>query len=378
MSGHNQLRPLPFIIIAAVAVLIYVLGSSIGDRRGQLFGRDFVNVWVTSTLIREDRFSEIYNNEEYRQALEELTQEDLALHAFLYPPNSFWLVIPFSYMPYFLSLVLWSCAGLLIYLVACGAPGWGKNVIIPLMLAPTTLLNFDYGQNGLISAALFVGGFALLQKRPIMAGICFGLLSYKPTLGILIPIALIIGRNWVSFITASIVTLATVAWSMEFAGIETWQSFIEESIPFSRSLIEYGIGPLMHMMPTPVMTARLFGLESSTGYWIQAIFAIYGILGVAWAFARKGPRDLVYATIFVGTFMVTPYVHNYDMALVSVALILIFNHSTENGFLPGEKITLALAWVLPLIMLILPIAPAVIAAVFTLLLIKINYSRNPV
>jgi hypothetical protein len=375
MSGKNQSRTLIFLVIVAVTTL-YLLGSSIGDRRGQIIGRDFVNIWVTSSLIRDHRFSEIYDNNKYNQAVEEITQEELALHAYSYPPNSFWLIVPFSDLPYIYSFILWSCIGLLIYMFACGAPDWDRMKMFALVLAPTTFLNLNYGQNGLISTALIVGGFTLLRKRPVMAGICFGLLSYKPTLGILIPIALLIGRNWIPFISASLVTVATVLLSIKIAGFDIWQSFFEHSVPFSRSLIERGSGPLMHMMPTPVMTARLLGLETSTGYWIQSIFALYGIAGVVWAFSKDGPRELLFASVLVGTFLVTPYVHNYDMALISVALILLFGYSEEEGFLFGEKIIIGIAWTLPLIMLILPVAPAIIVTVFTMLLIKINNARK--
>ncbi len=42
-------------------------------------------------------------------------------------------------------------------------------------------MNLGHGHNGFLTAALF--GFALVQldRRPIVAGILFGLIAYKPS-----------------------------------------------------------------------------------------------------------------------------------------------------------------------------------------------------
>ena len=288
MLNESQSRLLIFLVIVAVTTLcLLIFFGRIPS--GQLIGRDFTNVWVASSLIQDHRINEIYENEKFNQAVDEIMQEELALHGFLYPPNSAWLVVPFSYLPYSYSFVLWSFIGLIAYLFACGAPDWNRLKIAALLLAPTTLLNLHFGQNGLISAALIGGGFMLLQKKPIMAGICFGLLSYKPTLGVLIPIALLFGRYWISFISASLVTVATVLLGTKIMGADAWISFFNYSVPFGRALIEHGKGPLMHLMPSSVMTARVLGLDSSTGYWIQLFSALYAISGIIWTFSKDAP-----------------------------------------------------------------------------------------
>lgn len=46
-------------------------------------------------------------------------------------------------------------------------------------------------QNGFLSAGLFGGALVLLERRPVLAGALFGLLTYKPHLGLLVPIVLI-------------------------------------------------------------------------------------------------------------------------------------------------------------------------------------------
>ena len=53
------------------------------------------------------------------------------------------------------------------------------------------LRNGLVGQNGFLTAALIDGTLYLMPVRPILAGICLGLLSYKPQYGLLFPLVLI-------------------------------------------------------------------------------------------------------------------------------------------------------------------------------------------
>ena len=52
------------------------------------------------------------------------------------------------------------------------------------------------GQNGFLTAALIGGTLGLLERRPALAGVCLGLLTYKPQFGLLFPIVLIADRRW--------------------------------------------------------------------------------------------------------------------------------------------------------------------------------------
>lgn len=45
---------------------------------------------------------------------------------------------------------------------------------------PAVLINIRHGQNGFLTAALLGGALAVLERRPLLAGILFGLLAYKP------------------------------------------------------------------------------------------------------------------------------------------------------------------------------------------------------
>src|SRR5690606_37646255 len=92
--------------------------------------------------------------------------------------------------------------------------------------APALVANVLVGQNGFLTAALI--GFALvfLQRRPVLAGICLGLLTYKPHFGILFPVALIAAGNWRAFFTAGVTAFALAAASVAVYGFAPWLAFL--------------------------------------------------------------------------------------------------------------------------------------------------------
>ena len=53
---------------------------------------------------------------------------------------------------------------------------------------PAVFVNLGHGHNGFLTAALLGAALVVLDARPILAGILFGLLAYKPQFGVLIPL----------------------------------------------------------------------------------------------------------------------------------------------------------------------------------------------
>ena len=75
------------------------------------------------------------------------------------------------------------------------------------LAAPMVLNNALVGQNGFLTAALIGGTLYLMPVRPILAGICLGLLSYKPQYGLLFPLVLIAAAQWRTFFSAAVTTV---------------------------------------------------------------------------------------------------------------------------------------------------------------------------
>jgi arabinofuranan 3-O-arabinosyltransferase len=116
----------------------------------------------------------------------------------------------------------WVVASIVPYVVVMRAIV-GHNFGVPLALAvPMVCLNALVGQTGFLTAALIGGTLYLIPIRPVLAGICLGLLAHKPQFGLLFPIALIAAGHWRVFVSASVTAIAMFVVSWLAFGTESW------------------------------------------------------------------------------------------------------------------------------------------------------------
>ncbi len=95
---------------------------------------------------------------------------------------------------------LWLLTTLAAYIAAiAGILGLRTGVLFALGF-PAAIWNITAGQNGFLTAALIGGTLGLLERHPALAGICLGLLTYKPQFGLLFPIVLIADRRWLTIV----------------------------------------------------------------------------------------------------------------------------------------------------------------------------------
>lgn len=160
-----------------------------------------------------------------------LMEETAVGHAFEgyfgwhYPPTFLFVAAILSLLPYAPAYALWAFGTFPGYLVAVRAIIGDRVGYLLAAAFPAVLPNFIVGQNGFLTAGLVGGALVLLERRPIVAGMLLGLLTYKPHLGLLFPIALMAGGYWRTFFTAALVAVLMAAASWLAFGGEAWQAF---------------------------------------------------------------------------------------------------------------------------------------------------------
>ncbi len=368
---------------ASVTLLFYYFDQSAFLRgetsRGQVFGRDFAVFWTASRLALTGLVSDIFDTALFQRALGQYFGDNLAFNPFPYPPHAILLILPLGLLSYYWSFLIWVLIQLFLYLMIAAAGGPLRQRVSILLMAPTTLLTINFGQNGLLTAALFLGGMMLLERRPVLAGVCFALLTFKPQLGLLIPVALLAGRYWSAFLAAAVGTVILMAWSLWFGGTQTWYGYMSVGLPDQRAFMEQGTGMFMYMIPSVFMAIRLMDLGIAAGYAAQGLFALCAVAGVAWAFRTDADRALKTAALISGTFLVSPYIFNYDMPLLSVVVLCLAERGLGVGFHFGERLILIAAWILPLAVMGFnvagwPIGPVVLGMLFASVLYRVYRS----
>ena len=99
-----------------------------------------------------------------------------------------------------------------------------------------------------------IGGLRLAATRPILSGVLFGLLAFKPQLGVLVPIALVAAGLWRTIAAAVATVLVCIVASSLAYGVGLWPLF-------AHSLVDYagGFHPVVAYMPTLYANAIMFG-----------------------------------------------------------------------------------------------------------------------
>lgn len=287
------------------------------DGGGEKLGRDFVYFWGAARQVAAGHAAAVYDVEAFRAYLVSLTGPDAQFNWFGYPPMAMLLALPIAALPFKLGLAVWILAGLaLLAWVLSRSLGW-RWAAIAAVAAPPSFLNVIGGQNGAFSAVLMAGGVLLLKRRPLLAGVLFGLLTYKPHLGVLIPVALLAAGRWRTILAAAATVAALVLATGLAMGWDTWAAFLHIA-PMDRQIIEVR-ADMWPRMPSIYVAARWLGAGALAAYACQGVVALATAATVFAVWRSAASQALKGVALLVGVFLVTPYAWDYDMVMLPVA-----------------------------------------------------------
>jgi arabinofuranan 3-O-arabinosyltransferase len=353
--GVPLARPVEFACIALiVAHAVYLAasfwqGSWLIAPDGSGLPTDFVNVWAAGRLALAGHAAAAYDWPTHK------AMEVVALgHPFAgyfgwhYPPTFLFAAASLALLPYTAAYVLWTFGTFPIYLAAVRGIVSERSGWLLAAAFPAVLCNFVVGQNGFLSTGLFGGALVLLERRPVAAGVLFGLLTYKPHLGVLIPIALIAGGHWRTFVTASIVAALMVGASWAAFGIEAWQAFIANIGHTSQAFLSDGWAD-WGKLQTAFGLARTLGAPEPLAWTVQALVALAAAVSVATVWRSRASYEIKAATLSTAALLATPYLYTYDLVVLAVPLAFLFRLARAHGFLPYELAGIGLASLMVLI-----------------------------
>lgn len=314
-------------------------------------GEDFTNFWSGPQLAFHGHPETVYNFAQFLQFEQDHTRPFSQFRWYTYPPVALVLTAPlvvFSYLP---GYAFWLIAGtLLCIFLLSRSLGWRLAVLATIAM-PATFHNALAGQTGQFTAALLVGGILLLERRPILAGILFAMLSCKPQMGILLPLALLAGRHWRCLLSAIAAVVVLCAVTTLLFGTEIWAEYLKVA-PLTRLSMELGRNPdiglgvyragsFWHRLPTVFSALRGAGSSPSWAYLGQGVSSAIALFMTLMVWRGNADKNIKGAVLIIGTFLATPYAWDYDMIMLGFAVIWLWQAAERTGFFPFEKIVLA-------------------------------------
>jgi alpha-1,2-mannosyltransferase len=312
-----------------------------------LFKNDFSSFYTASRFILAHEPQNAYYSELMHAAQNIEWGVASTWSAFFYPPFFLLLCWPLAFVPFSASLAIWSCLGVSLYynimrrLLHFPIDAW------VILCAPAVFMSVVAGQNSLFVASLMAAGFMWRHTHPLRAGFCFGLMIFKPHFTLLLPIFLIATRQWRIISAALITALIFAGATVLVFGFSIWQDYLV-GIQDSATALSYGqVGDAK--MQSIFAFARMLGLPLTLSYSLQLCVGLH-ITYQVWKTARSFPdHEGLAALIATGSLLVTPFLLRYDLALLGIALIWLYNDSRMYGYQRGDTSLACLAYFIPFV-----------------------------
>ncbi|MBX7481296.1 glycosyltransferase family 87 protein [Qipengyuania qiaonensis] len=329
---------------AGLAIWLVVNSSGGVDSNGQLLGTDFVSFWTSGKMVLDGL--DPYDISAHIAAQREVYIAQNSYVGFFYPPSILPFFVPFGFTDYIPALIVWLAITGGLYLLAVRAWAlslWGRPPGAVLVLAsPALWLCVAHGQTSFLVAFLLGAGVLLVDRRPWLAGILFGLATIKPQMGLLVPVVLLASGQWRVIVGAGLASAGLALLASGIAGLDTWNAWLATGDVARAALTEGQIG--FAKLQSTFSALRLMGVPDAIAIAVQIACSLGVASVLAFAGWRNGWSVGLGATMLAGTMVATPFVLDYDFVLLAFPLMFL----ATDGFRPWERFLTAALFVAPL------------------------------
>jgi hypothetical protein len=305
---------------------------------------DFVSFYAAGRLADAGTPALAYDHAAHLATEEAIVGQGIQYQFFNYPPVYQALFALVAHLPYLTAFVTFQTATLILFLLVARRilDDFSPTALIALLALPAVWWNFGLGQNAFLTAALFGAGTLLVDRRPILAGLCFGAMCYKPHFALLVPLALGIGGHWRAFLAAAVSAATLVLLSLLLFGLGTWQAFIATA-GASHEMYESG-RILFGGFVSPFGAMRLMGASIAASYTVQGVFTVIAAIVVGIVWRRDLSLPVRGAVLASATLLAVPLSLLYDMMIGAVAGCWLLRGAGRVTMPAWEKTALALIY----------------------------------
>ena len=375
---------------ASLAILIFMILGTHGliVPMDKATTTDFVSFYAAGKLALQGTPALAYDQAAHYALEQAITAPGIGYQYFFYPPVYLLLCAPLALLPYLVSFVLFQSITLAFFLWVLRAimGGVGRGWLVAALAFPPVFWVLGLGQNSFLTAGLMGLGMLLLPGRPFLAGLALGAMCYKPHFGLLLPVVLLVGRQWWAIAGAAGAVLGLVGLSVALFGVETWWAYLAAA-QASRAVYESGSIDFIGMI-TPFGGALLVGFSAPVAHAVQIAAMAGTVLVVGWVWRSGASLAVRAAAVAAGSVLAVHLALIYDALLLLLAMAWLVRAGVERGTRRGEKFIFFCAYaVLVLISkwLILrgaggapaiPLAPLVSAALLALCVLRARWEKQ--
>ena len=332
--------------IAGIAVELNAEDTGAEETGAEAVHIDFVAFWAAAKLALAGEPAAAFDPARLVAAQSLADPGAWDVYGWHYLPTFLLLLTPLGALAFTPAFAVFSVAALGLYAWALG--GWARPLsrAAPAIAAPPVAFVLATGNASLLWAAALLAALACLRSgREAPAGLLIALLTLKPQLGLLIPVALVAGRRWRALIWAATGAAGLALASIAAFGGGIWLTFLAAMAETAEVYAVHGQNAVT--MVTWYAWGRQFGLGHETALALQALFVAAAAVMVWLVWSRREVAfDLKAAALCLGALISTPYAFQYELVLAVVAAL--FLARSHIGGRRAGLAWLAVLWALPL------------------------------
>jgi hypothetical protein len=261
------------------------------------------------------------------------------LYPWQYPPLFFFVAVPLACLPFAGAFIAWIGTMLPLYGGIVATIAKSRLSFLASWAPPWAILATMNGQNGFLTASIIGLVLVTVEKRPRIAGLILGLLSYKPQFAFLFPFALAFGGYWSAFGWACVGTLTWTTLACAVFGFGSLIAFLHNLTHATNDVLTAaGIG--WDKLQSVYGLCRWLGMSGPPAWVIQICTAAGSVVLVSCVWRSRQPFELKAACLVALIPLVTPYAFIYDFPLLTIAIAFLYRH---DRFSSAEVLALAAA-----------------------------------
>jgi arabinofuranan 3-O-arabinosyltransferase len=328
------------VFYGAFFLYLYWRGLWLVNDGGAVVCHDFTYFWVAGWQALHGQSALLHDLPAFKAVQDSPAGLGHSPYSLLsYPPTFTLILLAVAMLPYVAAFLTWE----LVTLAGCIAVVYlivRQQAAISLMLAsPFAVWNFLIGQNGFLTASLLGASLLFLERRPVLAGVFIGCLTYKPQFGILVPVALIAASQWRACFSAALTAIFLAGASVAAFGVDAW-------VAYPHTLFAQGSEAMFFIPEWGSLFQTVYGLirfldGGAALAWLVQGAAAGGVGVIVWLVWRSRVRyALKAATLSTAGLIATPYALAYDLAAIAIPVAFLASDQIRCGVLRGEQTTM--------------------------------------
>lgn len=303
--------------VIEVLMLLTLAGfASPVERLWGLHSSDFAHLYAEGTVPLRFGWTHAYDVGSYISVFTHLgiPLTDPRLPGFsLSPPPLIAFFVLFALLPFDIAFALWSTISVAAITIAAtlqvrsrGAVGWALGGALLLMPAFWFALSLG-GQTVAVAALISMAWWFAARGQNVLAGALLAGVLFKPQLGCMIPVALLLAGRWRIVATSAGVAAALIAIPVFLISLPNALSFITDASAAAAHPRGFLVGNQTFHAMLPGEPILVYAID------------VFAVVLMAVVTLRRRDVDLAVVAGILTSLIITPYLHSQDLVMLWVA-----------------------------------------------------------